>query len=83
MTHIDMAPAFKVFWLILYSQVVIYVQFRLLARIVGRMCASEGWGFLYLSGDCTLEHRTKATKMFRDDPDIKILISGLKCGGVG
>ncbi|TVY51440.1 Helicase-like transcription factor CHR28 [Lachnellula cervina] len=65
------------------DKVVIYVQFRLLARIVGRMCASEGWGFLYLSGDCSLEHRTKATKMFRDDPDIKILVSGLKCGGVG
>ncbi|TVY39756.1 putative ATP-dependent helicase, partial [Lachnellula occidentalis] len=65
------------------DKVVIYVQFRLLARIIGRMCASEGWGFLYLSGDCSLEHRTKATKMFRDDPDIKILVSGLKCGGVG
>ncbi|TVY33570.1 putative ATP-dependent helicase, partial [Lachnellula subtilissima] len=65
------------------DKVVIYVQFRLLACIIGRMCASEGWGFLYLSGDCSLEHRTKATRMFRDDPNIKILVSGLKCGGVG
>jgi SNF2 family DNA or RNA helicase len=65
------------------TQVVIYVQFRLLARIVGRMCASEGWSFLYLSGDCSLEHRTKATKLFRDDPEVRILIAGLKCGGLG
>ncbi|RDL39913.1 uncharacterized protein BP5553_04253 [Venustampulla echinocandica] len=65
------------------DKVVIYVQFRTLARIVGRMCKQEGWNFLYLSGDCTLDHRSKALKMFRDDPEVPILIAGLKCGGLG
>ncbi|KAH8678935.1 SNF2 family N-terminal domain-containing protein [Tricladium varicosporioides] len=65
------------------DKVVIYVQFRLLARIIGRICAGEKWGFLYLSGDCSLEHRSKAVKMFRDNPDIQIMIAGLKCGGLG
>jgi SNF2 family DNA or RNA helicase len=64
-------------------QVVIYVQFRALARIVGRICASEGWGFLYLTGDLSLDNRTKAIRKFREDPEIKILIAGLKCGGLG
>jgi hypothetical protein len=64
-------------------QVVIYVQFRALARIVGRICQSEGWGFLYLTGDLSLDNRTKAIRKFREDPEIKILIAGLKCGGLG
>ncbi|KAM0134635.1 hypothetical protein ACHAO1_005552 [Botrytis cinerea] len=65
------------------DKVVIYVQFRTLARIIGRMCKAEGWGFLYLTGDASLEHRSKATKEFRNRDDIQILIAGLKCGGLG
>ncbi|KAI9051714.1 hypothetical protein LZ554_004754 [Drepanopeziza brunnea f. sp. 'monogermtubi'] len=65
------------------DKVVIYVQFRTLARIVGRICESEGWGFLYLTGDSSLEHRTRAIKHFRDNDEAKILIAGLKCGGLG
>ncbi|RAL65691.1 hypothetical protein DID88_005359 [Monilinia fructigena] len=42
------------------DKVVIYVQFRTLARIIGRMCTAEGWGFLYLTGDASLDHRNKA-----------------------
>lgn len=61
----------------------IYVQFRTLARIIGRLCTSENWGFVYLTGDASLEHRTKAIKMFKDSTTVKILIAGLKCGGLG
>jgi len=67
----------------IFKQVVIYVQFRTLAKIVGRICASENWGFLYLTGDTSLDHRAKAVEMFRVNPEIKILIAGLKCGGLG
>lgn len=66
-----------------HSQVVIYVQFRLLARIVGRICNAEAWGFLYLTGDTSLDQRAEVVKMFRDDDSIKILVAGLKCGGLG
>jgi SNF2 family DNA or RNA helicase len=37
----------------------------------------------YLSGDTSIEHRAKAIKRFRDDEDVKILVAGLKCGGLG
>lgn len=66
-----------------FDKVVIYVQFRQLARIVGRICHSENWPFLYLTGDRVLEDRTKVIHRFRDDKNIKILIAGLKCGGLG
>ncbi|PBP21187.1 hypothetical protein BUE80_DR007992 [Diplocarpon rosae] len=65
------------------DKVVIYVQFRTLARIVGRICQSEGWSFVYLTGDSSLEHRTKAISHFRNDKNTMILIAGLKCGGLG
>ncbi|QSZ30260.1 hypothetical protein DSL72_004782 [Monilinia vaccinii-corymbosi] len=65
------------------DKVVIYVQFRTLARIIGRMCAAEGWGFLYLTGDASFEHRSKAIREFRNKDKIQILIAGLKCGGLG
>lgn len=61
----------------------IYVQFRLLAQIVGRICETENWGFVYLTGDSSLEHRSKVVKEFRDNQNVKILIAGLKCGGLG
>ncbi len=64
-------------------QIVIYVQFRQFARIIGRICNAEKWGFLYLTGDTSIEHRAKAIKRFRDDEDVKILVAGLKCGGLG
>jgi hypothetical protein len=59
------------------------VQFRLLARIIGRICELEKWGFLYLTGDASLDHRNRVVKKFRKDGDIRVLIAGLKCGGIG
>lgn len=68
---------------LIWVKVVIYVQFRQLARIVGRICQSEGWPFLYLTGDRPLDDRSKIIARFRDDKNIKILVAGLKCGGLG
>ena len=64
-------------------QVVVFSQFRLLQRIIGRIAESEGWQFLYYTGDSRDEHRAKVVNMFHTDPDIKLLIAGLKCGGQG
>ena len=47
------------------------------------MCKKEGWKFVYLTGDTLPDHRTNAVRLFRDREDVKILIAGLKCGGLG
>jgi Helicase conserved C-terminal domain len=47
------------------------------------MCKKEGWKFVYLTGDTLSDHRTNAVRLFRDKEDVKILIAGLKCGGLG
>lgn len=64
-------------------QVVIYCQFRQLQRIIGRMCNQEKWSFVYYTGDITHEHRTKVEDEFKHNPEIMIMIAGLKCGGLG
>lgn len=61
----------------------IYLQWRTLARILGRMCNGEKWGFVYLFGDSTTEQRDRILRKFKEDPDVRILIAGLKCGGIG
>ncbi|EPE28424.1 P-loop containing nucleoside triphosphate hydrolase [Glarea lozoyensis ATCC 20868] len=65
------------------EKIVIYVQFRILARIVGRLCNQEKWPFLYYTGDCPPALRAKTITEFTTNPQIRILISGLKCGGLG
>ncbi|KAL3423956.1 SNF2 superfamily protein [Phlyctema vagabunda] len=75
---LDEAPCDKV-----SQKIVIFTQFRLLARIVGRIAEEEHWDYLYYTGDARDDHRTKVVKLFHSEPNIKILIAGLKCGGQG
>ncbi|KAL8793681.1 MAG: hypothetical protein Q9195_003730 [Heterodermia aff. obscurata] len=52
-------------------------------RILGRMCEEKGWGYCPYNGKMPMEARDNAINMFRDNPETKILIASLKCGGVG
>ncbi|RDW80387.1 hypothetical protein BP5796_05085 [Coleophoma crateriformis] len=65
------------------DKVVVFTQFRLLSKIVGRIAAQEKWEFLYYSGEASDQHRTKVIDEFHRNPRIKLLIAGLKCGGQG
>ncbi|RDW69265.1 hypothetical protein BP6252_08285 [Coleophoma cylindrospora] len=65
------------------DKVVVFTQFRLLSKLVGRIAAQEKWEFLYYSGDASDQHRTKVIDEFYNNPRIKLLIAGLKCGGQG
>ncbi|CAG8974622.1 hypothetical protein HYALB_00009799 [Hymenoscyphus albidus] len=65
------------------DKVVIYCQFRQLQRIIGRMCNQEKWKFVYYTGDISMEHRALAEEQFKTNPEIVIMIAGLKCGGLG
>lgn len=65
------------------DKVVIFTQFRLMARIIGRICGQEKWSFVYFTGDMRLKQRDEAIRRFKTNPDTKIMIAGLKCGGTG
>ncbi|KAI0478648.1 P-loop containing nucleoside triphosphate hydrolase protein [Xylariaceae sp. FL0804] len=65
------------------DKIIIFVQFSVSARIIGRMLEGEGISFLYFWGDMNGEARDKAIRDFHEKGDIKVLVAGLKCGSTG
>ncbi|KAH8809176.1 SNF2 family N-terminal domain-containing protein [Xylogone sp. PMI_703] len=65
------------------DKIVIFCQFKILAMIVGRLAEAEGWKHVYYSSDMDAEKRAKAVEVFHENPELKIMIAGLKCGGQG
>jgi hypothetical protein len=54
-----------------------------MVRILERLCDAEGWPCRKYTGTMSVESKDKNVDEFSNDPDIKILIAGLKCGGLG
>jgi SWI/SNF-related matrix-associated actin-dependent regulator of chromatin subfamily A-like protein 1 len=44
---------------------------------------TEHYGAVKLTGDSSMEERTKAVDSFQNDPEVKVFVSTLKAGGVG
>lgn len=65
------------------EKIIIYTQFLNLCKILGKMCETEGWGYVHFNGKMTLEARDKAIAKFRDDRRVSIMICSLKAGGIG
>ncbi|MCJ1477620.1 hypothetical protein MMC13_006293 [Lambiella insularis] len=65
------------------SKIIIFTQFHMMIKIIGRMCMQRGWGHCNYHGQMSLEARDKALRNFRDMAEKKILVASLKCGGVG
>lgn len=65
------------------DKIVIFTQFTLMARIIGRICRQEKWPFVYFTGDMSIRQRGDAVQLFNTNPNTKIMIAGLKCGGMG
>jgi SNF2 family DNA or RNA helicase len=65
------------------AKFLIFVQFRGMIKIFRRICAEKGWGHTYFNGEMSFDARDMAIKKFTEDPDIKVMIAGMKAGGVG
>ncbi|KAF7884513.1 uncharacterized protein EAF02_004849 [Botrytis sinoallii] len=65
------------------EKIIIYTQWKMVSTIIGRMLEKENFNFLYYSGDMTQKTRSEVIRLFKLNPKVKILVSGLKCGGVG
>ncbi|RYP59595.1 hypothetical protein DL769_008460 [Monosporascus sp. CRB-8-3] len=63
------------------DKIIIFTQFTLCAKILGRMLGSEKIKFLYYNGDMTTKERDKAIQAFKQHKSIKVMIVGLRCGG--
>ncbi|TGO09907.1 hypothetical protein BTUL_0150g00110 [Botrytis tulipae] len=66
-----------------HEKIIIYTQWKMVSTIIGRMLEKENIDFLYYTGDMSRTTRDKTIGLFEKNPSIKILVSGLKCGGLG
>ncbi|KAF7950920.1 uncharacterized protein EAE97_002472 [Botrytis byssoidea] len=62
---------------------VIFVQWKLMMRLTGIMLEEEDFHFLYYTGEMNAEDRKHTLLEFEKNPEITILVIGLKVGGVG
>lgn len=60
------------------SKLIIFTWHKDLANRI-----TEHYGAVKLTGDCSMEERSKAVDSFQNDPDTKVFVSTLKAGGVG
>jgi RING-type zinc-finger/Helicase conserved C-terminal domain len=65
------------------DKIIIFSQFTKALDLVERVCDIEGWASLRYQGDMTLDNRENSLRIFEDDESIPILLTSLKCGGVG
>ncbi|KAL5317581.1 hypothetical protein ACEPPN_014677 [Leptodophora sp. 'Broadleaf-Isolate-01'] len=65
------------------DKIIIFTQFRHFQVMIGCLLEKQKSKFLYFSGDMTAKQREKTIAQFRDDPTIKVMVAGLKCGGLG
>ncbi|KAH9827589.1 SNF2 family N-terminal domain [Teratosphaeria destructans] len=64
------------------AKIIIYTQFIPMVSILARICSGEQWGFVKYTGEMSHEARAKAITEF-GQPDVKIMLASLKCGGLG
>ncbi|GLI74314.1 hypothetical protein PoHVEF18_002551 [Penicillium ochrochloron] len=64
-------------------KIIIFTQFLDTVRLLMMMCHQEGWGATKLTGKMAQIARDRSIISFREDPDLKVMISSLKTGGVG
>ncbi|WDK17116.1 SNF2 family domain-containing protein [Colletotrichum graminicola] len=63
------------------DKIIIFSQFAVVMKIIGRVLESEGICFAYLSGKQNTEQRNKAVSEFQNGEEVKVLIVSLRAGG--
>ncbi|KAF2772880.1 P-loop containing nucleoside triphosphate hydrolase protein [Teratosphaeria nubilosa] len=64
------------------AKIIIYTQFIPIVSILARICSGEQWEYVKYTGEMSHEAREKAISEFAE-PNIKIMLASLKCGGLG
>ena len=65
------------------KKIIIFSQFHMMMKILGLTCKEQNWNFCTYNGNMSIGERDKAIKSFNDDPNVKVMIASLKCGGIG
>lgn len=65
------------------KKIIVFSQFHMLLKIVGRICERQKWRHCNYNGRMSQEQKDESLKDFRDEPDTKVMVASLKCGGIG
>ncbi|CAI6332506.1 unnamed protein product [Periconia digitata] len=64
-------------------KIIIYTQFLAMIKILSKMCQEEGWVTEQYHGKLNFNARNNAIKSFANNPQAKVLLASLRCGGLG
>jgi SNF2 family DNA or RNA helicase len=64
-------------------KIIIYTQFIDMIRILSKVCNAEKWKHSLYHGGKSYEARDEAIREFSENPNMRIMIASLRCGGVG
>ncbi|KAI1358414.1 SNF2 family N-terminal domain-containing protein [Xylaria arbuscula] len=64
------------------DKIIIFVEFKTTAAVLGRMLDAEGIPFLYFFGDMTSTEKDQAIRAFHEKEEITVMIASLKCASV-
>ncbi|KAF4999508.1 hypothetical protein FDECE_11499 [Fusarium decemcellulare] len=65
------------------DKIIVFVEFTRTAKVLGCMLERMGIDFLYYNRMATKKQKGAASSEFENNPKQKVLISSMKCGGVG
>jgi hypothetical protein len=65
------------------DKIIIFSQFVRGLDLVEKLCDAQGWRTTRYQGEMTLEQRESSLRTFEDDDEVMIMLTSLKCGGVG
>ncbi|KAK1621584.1 P-loop containing nucleoside triphosphate hydrolase protein [Colletotrichum phormii] len=63
------------------DKIIVFTQFVLVGKILGRMLEAENIPFVYLTGKQTKDQRVRAVKGFQENEDVKVLVASMRAGG--
>ena len=65
------------------AKIIVYTQWLPMIKILSQVCREEKWGFCQYTGQMSTKARTETIASFKADPNNKIMLASLKCGGLG
>ncbi|KAM0191912.1 hypothetical protein ACHAPI_008630 [Fusarium lateritium] len=63
------------------DKIIVYIQWTRSAKALGCILESMGMNFLYYNRMATKKQKNRALDEFTHNPEIKILVASMKCGG--
>ncbi|KAI4704056.1 hypothetical protein J4E81_001120 [Alternaria sp. BMP 2799] len=66
-----------------HVKIIVYTQFLAMIRILAAVFRKEDWKFAEYHGKMSLGARDKAISSFAENPECKIMLASLRCGGLG